>query len=115
MVDLSGLSISVSLNPFNQENAMKITIGFELESGVDDAEMVQWLNGVLAGESPFKVKKAWKPRKPMSDAEKKAFRAKMVAGQEAKAKERAEELADKAVKKSKSAAKKPASKAKKKK
>ncbi len=95
---------------------MKITIGFELESGVDDAEMVQWLNGVLAGESPVKVKKARKPRKPMTDAEKKAFRKKMVAGQEAKAKERAEELGKELAKKSKSvAAKKPASKAKKKK
>ena len=64
---------------------MKITIGFELESGVDDAEMVQWLNGVLAGESPFKVKKARKPRKPMSEAEKKAFRKRMVDGQKAAA------------------------------
>ncbi len=104
---------------------MKITIGFELESGVDNAEMVTWLNGVLAGESPIRTRKARKPRKPMSDAEKKAFRKKMVAGQEAKAKVRAaeeyndevaaaEELGEKLAQKSKSAAaKKPASKKKK--
>ena len=95
---------------------MKITIGFELESGIDDAQMITWLNGILAGEEPIKTRKARKPRKPMSDEQKAAFRARMVAGQEAKAKERAEELGKELAKKSKSvAAKKPASKAKKKK
>ena len=65
---------------------MKITIGFELESGVDDAEMITWLNAVLAGESPTKTRK---PRAPLSDEQKAAFRARMVAGQEASAKAKA--------------------------
>ncbi len=68
---------------------MKITIGFELESDVDNAEMITWLNGVLAGESPTKTRKPRKPRKPMSDEQKAAFRARMVAGQEAAAKAKA--------------------------
>jgi hypothetical protein len=93
---------------------MKITIGFELESGIDDAQMITWLNGILAGEEPVKIRKARKPRKPMSDEQKAAFRARMVAGQEAKAKERAEEIGEELAAKSKSAAaKKPASKKKK--
>ena len=66
---------------------MKITIGFELESGVDDAEMITWLNAVLAGESP--TRKPRKPRAPLSDEQKAAFRARMVAGQEASAKAKA--------------------------
>jgi hypothetical protein len=73
---------------------MKITIGFELESGVDGAELMEWLNGVLAGGEPVKSKKSRKARKPMTDEEKAAFRAKMVAGQEAKAAERAAEEAN---------------------
>lgn len=80
---------------------MKITIGFELESGVDDTEMITWLNSVLAGESPTKIRKLRKPRPPMSDEQKAAFRARMVAGQEASAKAKAK------------ADKKPASKKKK--
>ena len=91
---------------------MKITIGFELESGVDDAEMIQWLNGVLAGGSP--TRKPRKPRKPMSDEQKAAFRARMVAGQEAKTKERAEELGKELAKKPKSAAAKKSNSKKKK-
>ena len=96
---------------------MKITIGFELESGIDDAQMITWLNGILAGDEPVKTRKARKPRKPMTDAEKKAFRKKMVAGQEAKTKERAEELGEELAEKSKSAAAKKSNqpKAKKKK
>ena len=81
---------------------MRITIGFELESGVDDAEMLTWLNAVLAGESPTKTRKPRKPRAPLSDEQKAAFRARMVAGQESAAKAKAK------------ANKKPASKKKKK-
>ncbi len=78
---------------------MKITIGFELESGVDDAEMVQWLNGVLAGGSP--TRKPRKPRKPMTDAQKKAFRKRMVDGQAKAAKKAAKEAKAKKPAKSK--------------
>ena len=81
---------------------MKITIGFELESGVDDAEMITWLNAVLAGEDPVKARKPRKPRKEMTDEEKAVFRARMVKGQEAATKAKAK------------ADKKPASKKKKK-
>lgn len=101
---------------------MKITIGFELDSEIDSGDLVTWL---MAGGKPVEKRKARKPRPPMSDEEKAAFRAKMVAGQEAKAKERAEEekskdkvaratkLGEKLAKGSKSiAAKKPASKRK---
>ena len=79
---------------------MKIQISFELESGVDDAEMIVWLNGILAGGSP--TRKPRKPRAPLSDEQKAAFRARMVSGQEASAKAKAK------------ADKKPASKKKKK-
>ena len=68
---------------------MKITIGFELESGIDDAQMIPWLNGILAGEEPGNTRKARKPRKPMTDAQKKAFRKRMVDGQAKAAKEAA--------------------------
>jgi len=81
---------------------MKITIGFELESGVDDAQMTTWLNGILAGEEPVKTRKARKPRKPMTDAGKKAFRKRMVDGQAKAAKNAAKEAKSKTPAKSKS-------------
>ena len=65
----------------------------ELESGVDDAEMITWLNAVLAGESP--TRKPRKPRAPLSDEQKAAFRDRMVAGQEAAAKAKAKAKANK--------------------
>ena len=68
---------------------MRITVSFELESGVDDAEMITWLNAVLAGEDPVKARKPRKPRPPLSDEQKAAFRARMVSGQEAAAKAKA--------------------------
>ena len=69
---------------------MNITISFDIDGYTDSDELVAWLNAALAGE-PIK-KKSRKPRKPMTEEEKAAFRERMVKGQEeaAKAQEKEE-------------------------
>ena len=59
---------------------MQITIGFELDSGMEET-WLPILSAMMSGEDPSKAKKKRKPRKPMSEAEKKAFRKRMVDGQ----------------------------------
>lgn len=49
--------------------------------------MVAWLNAAMTGK-PVRVRKTRKPRKPNTDEEKAAFRARMVKGQEEAAKAR---------------------------
>ena len=63
---------------------MQITIGFELDSGMEET-WLPILSAMMSGEDPSKAKKKRKPRKPMSEAEKKAFRKRMVDGQKAAA------------------------------
>lgn len=68
---------------------MKVHISFEFDSAVTDSDnLVAWLNATLTGGEPVKTKKAQKPRKPMTDEEKAAFRARMVKGQQEAAKAR---------------------------
>jgi hypothetical protein len=66
------------------ERTMNITISFDVDGYTDNDELVAWLNAALVGE-PIK-KKSRKPRKPMTDEEKDAFRARMVKGKEEAAK-----------------------------
>ena len=62
---------------------MKFTVSIELVQGdPNNAELIAWLNAALAGGEPVKPKKARKPRKPLTDEEKAAFRARMVKGQQ---------------------------------
>ena len=69
---------------------MNITISFDIDGYTNNDELVAWLNAALTGE-PIKLKRTRKPRKPMTDEEKAAFRARMVKGQEEAAKVRKEE------------------------
>lgn len=79
---------------------MNITISFEV--GYEDSnDLLAWLD---AGVNGVPVKKK-RNRKPMTDEEKKAFRERMVKGQEKAAKRR---KAEEQAKKSKSTAKKRA-------
>jgi len=57
---------------------MNITISFELDGFTNNDDLVAWLNSALIGE-PIKRKRN---RKPMTEEEKAAFRARMVKGQE---------------------------------
>ena len=60
---------------------MKVNISFEFDTETDNDDLVTWLDAALGGGSVKKTKKARKPRPPMTDEEKVAFRARMVNGQ----------------------------------
>ena len=64
---------------------MNITISFDVDGYTEKDELVAWLNATMAGE-PIKLKRTRKPRQPMTDAEKDAFRERMVKGKEEAAK-----------------------------
>jgi hypothetical protein len=57
---------------------MNITISFDVDGFTNSDELIAWLNVGLTGE-PVKRKRN---RKPMTEEEKAAFRARMVKGQE---------------------------------
>lgn len=64
---------------------MKVTISFELDNAITDDESFKTLLNAALGNP---TRKARKPRPPMSDSEKKAFRKRMVDGQKDAAKAR---------------------------
>jgi hypothetical protein len=68
----------------------------------DRDELVTWLTAALTGE-PISKKRTRKPRKPVTEEQKAAFRARMVKGQEeAKKSEAAAKSSSKTKSKSKS-------------
>jgi hypothetical protein len=72
---------------------MNISISFDVDGFTNSEELIAWMNSGLTGE-PIKRKRN---RKPMTEEQKAAFRARMVKGQEEATKARqAEEKAENA-------------------
>ena len=61
---------------------LTIRVGYE-----DRDDLIAWLEAGMEGQ-PIAKKRKTRARKPMTDAEKKAFRERMVKGQEEAAKQR---------------------------